>query len=100
MTATATKKPYKITFIFDTRGREETIEQLIEEIGKELASLDIEVKSNENLGRKDFARTPDVNITAGNYVQFAVDGPADTSARMQEHFRLNKLIHRIFVQNV
>ncbi|MGH8017663.1 MAG: 30S ribosomal protein S6 [Opitutaceae bacterium] len=96
---TATKKTYKTTFILDTRGREEPIEQLIEDLKKEIASLDIEVSSMENLGRRDFARQPDVNVTAGNYVQFMLEGTPEAPARLREHFRLNKLIYRILLQN-
>jgi small subunit ribosomal protein S6 len=96
---TATKKTYKITFILDTRGREEPIEELIENLKKEIATLDVDVTSLENLGRRDFARQPDVNVTAGNYVQFMIEGGPEAPSRIREHFRLNKLVYRILLQN-
>ena len=99
MTATATRK-YKATIILDTRGREETAEQLIEEVKKEISSQGVEVVGEENLGRKDFARQPDPKIGAGNYVQLILAGPPDTPANLQEHFRLNKLVYRLLIQSV
>jgi small subunit ribosomal protein S6 len=98
MTVAATRK-YKATIILDTRGREETAEQLIEEVKNEISAQGIEVVGEENLGRKDFARQPDPKIGAGNYVQLILSGPPETAAKLQEHFRLNKLVFRLLIQS-
>lgn len=99
MTA-ATLKKYKATIILDTRGREESAEQLMDDVKKEIASLGIEVLEEENLGRRDFARQPDPRIGTGNYVQYFLSGPPETGAQLQEHFRLNSAVFRVFVQSV
>lgn len=96
----ATKRNYKITIILDTRGREESIDELIELVKNEIASLGVDINGVEDLGRRDFARQPDIRITAGNFVQYLVDGPPETHARVNEHFHLNPLIHRILIQSV
>ena len=96
----ATTTKYKATVILDTRGREESLEQLIEEVKKEIASAGVEVLGELNIGRREFARQPDPAITAGNYVQFDLAGPPDTAARLQEHFRLNSVVYRIVVQRL
>lgn len=98
MTAATTNRQYRITIILDTRGREESAEQLVEEVSKEIATLGIEIKASENIGRKEFSRTPDPKLTAGNYIQYQAEGPAETSTLLQNHFRLNKLVNRIFVE--
>jgi small subunit ribosomal protein S6 len=84
--------------ILDTRGREEDIEKLLEELKKEISGLGIEVQSAEHLGRRDFARQPDVKVPAGNYVQLQLAGPPETGQRLREHFRLNPLVYRILLQ--
>ncbi len=86
--------------ILDTRGREESIEQLIEELQTAIAGLGAEVGGSENLGRRDFARQADVNLPAGNYVQFHVAAAPDFGARLRDHFRLNKLVNRTLFQAV
>lgn len=100
MTAVATKKNYKATFILDTRGREESVEQLIEDLKKEMAAQEVETHKAEHLGRRDFARKPDVNVPAGNYVQFELSGPIGAATRLQEHFRLNPVVYRILIEVV
>lgn len=96
----ATMKNYKVTIILDTRGREESVEQLTEDVKKEITSLGIEVTGEENLGRRDFARQPDPRVGAGNYIQFHIAAPPDAATRLQEHFRLNTVVFRILVQAV
>lgn len=98
MTA-ATKRNYKLTFILDTRGREESVDQLVEELKTEITAAEIEVLEAENLGRREFARRPDADVPAGNYVQFEVAGPADTAERLREHFHLNPAVYRLLVQS-
>ena len=56
---TQTKRNYRATFILDNRGREETIDQIIEGVKKEIAAVQGEISAVENLGRKDFARITD-----------------------------------------
>jgi small subunit ribosomal protein S6 len=86
--------------ILDTRGREESIEQLIEDVKKEIASVEVEVVGVENLGRRDFARVTDAKLTAANYVEFTLAGPAGVATRVQEHFRLNPAVYRVLVQSI
>lgn len=98
MTVATKKQKYKATMVLDTRGREESVEQLIEEIKKSIAAVEVDVLGAENLGRRDFARRPDPEIPAGNYVQFDLEGPLDTVVRLREHFRLNPVVYRLLVQ--
>ena len=101
MTATAAqKRNYKATLILDTRGREETADQLVADLQKEIASLGLEVSKVESLGRRDFARKTDPALPAGNYAQYELTGGPDTAAQLQEHFRLNPLVYRVLVQSV
>lgn len=98
--ATTTQRQYKVMMILDTRGREESIEQLIEQIKQEITGTGAEVSAAENLGPRDFARVTDDKFPSGNYVELDVKAPAGLAARLQEHFRLNKAVYRLLVQSV
>ena len=50
---------YKATFILDTRGCEESIEDLVDGLKSELVEAGAEVSDTENLGKQDFARSAD-----------------------------------------
>ena len=87
-------------FILDTRGREESVEQLIEDIKKQMAATGAEVQGVESLGRRDFARVTDAQMVSANYVEFAISGSAGVATRVQEQFRLNPIIYRVLIQSV
>lgn len=95
---TATAFSYKATFILDTRGREESVDDLIEGLKSELVSTGAEVSRVENLGRRDFATAPDKRYDAGVYVQFDVSGSSGTPSAIREKLRLNKLVSHKMIQ--
>ena len=96
---TATKRNYRATFILDNRGKEDSVDALIEGVKKEIAAVQGEVTAVENLGRKDFARKTDVKFPSGVYVHIAFAAPAGAPAQLHERLRLNDSVHRALVQN-
>lgn len=85
--------------ILDTRGREESVEQLIAEIKQEMITLGADVTAADNLGLRDFARITDPKFTAGVYVEFDVAAAGGFATQVQEHFRLNKAVYRLFAES-
>jgi len=100
MTATATKRNYRASFILDNRGKEDSIEQIIDGVKAEIVAVQGEVGPVENLGKRDFIRVTDKKLTAGTYVQIAFSGPATAPAALRERLRLNGSVYRTFVQSV
>jgi len=98
--STTTKRNYRATFILDNRGKEDSAEQIIEGVKKEIAKLDGDVGLVENLGRKDFIRVIDKKFPAGTYVQVAFAAPPAAPAALREQLRLNPSVYRTFVQSV
>ena len=102
MTATATtaKRTYRASFILDNRGKEDSIEQIIDGVKSEIAAVHGEVSAVENLGKRDFIRVTDKKMTSGIYVQIAFSGPASVPAALRERLRLNGSVYRTLVQSV
>ena len=99
MNAIATKRNYRASFILDNRGKEDTIDQIIEGVKKEIAAVQGEVTAVENIGKKDFVRVTDRKFTSGAYVQVAFSAPAGAPAQLKERLRLNSSVYRTFVQS-
>jgi small subunit ribosomal protein S6 len=97
---TQTKRNYRATFILDNRGREETIDQIIEGVKKEIAAVQGEISAVENLGRKDFARITDSKFPDAVYVQINFAAPADGPRHIHERLRLNTSVYRVLIQSV
>lgn len=100
MNATATQRNYRASFILDNRGKEDSIEQIIDGVKQEIAAVHGQVTAVENLGKKDFVRVTDRKLTSGAYVQIAFSGPASAPAGLKERLRLNNSVYRTFVQTV
>jgi small subunit ribosomal protein S6 len=96
----ATKRNYRASFILDNRGKEDSIDQILEGVKSEITALQGEVTAVENLGKKDFVRVTDRKFTSGAYVQVAFSAPAEAPAQLRERLRLNNSVYRTFVQSV
>ena len=97
---TPIKRNYRATFILDNRGKEETIDQIIEGVKKEIAAVQGDVTAVENLGKRDFSRVTDSKFPDAVYVQVSFAAPADGPRHLHERLRLNSSIYRAIVQSV
>ncbi len=95
-----TKRNYKATIILDNRGKEDSVEQIIESVKKEIVAVQGEVTAVENLGRREFVRKTDAKFPGGVYVQVNFAAPAAAPAQLHERLRLNSTVYRALVQNV
>ncbi len=93
------KRNYRATFIMDNRGREETIEQLVDGVKKVIAEVQGEVSAVENIGKKDFIRVTDKKLTGATYVHVSFSAPAAAPAQLIERLRLNGSVYRTFIQS-
>ena len=94
-----TKRNYRATFILDNRGREESIDQLIDGVKKEIVAVQGDVSAVDNIGKKDFVRVTDKRLTGATYVHISFSAPAEAPAQLVERLRLNNSVYRTFVQS-
>ncbi|HRI83356.1 MAG: hypothetical protein RLZZ129_61 [Verrucomicrobiota bacterium] len=94
------KRNYRATFILDNRGKEESVEQIIEGVKQEIAALQGEVSAVENLGKRDFVRVTDVKFPGASYVQISFSAPGEGPGQLKERLRLNNSVYRTFIQTV
>ena len=95
----ATKRNYRASFILDNRGKEESVDQIIEGVKKEIAAVHGDVSAVENIGKKDFVRVTDKKLTGATYVHVSFSAPAEAPAQLIERLRLNNSVYRTFVQS-
>jgi small subunit ribosomal protein S6 len=94
-----TKRNYKATFILDNRGKEDSVETLIEGVKKEISAVQGDVTAVESFGRRDFARKTDDQFPGGVYIQVNFAAPAGAPAQLHERLRLNDSVYRALVEN-
>jgi len=94
-----TKRNYKATLILDNRGKEDSVEQIIEGVKKEITAVQGDVTTVESLGRREFSRKTDDKFPGGVYVQVNFAAPAGAPAQLHERLRLNDSVYRALVEN-
>ena len=95
----ATKRNYRATFILDNRGKEETVDQIIDGVKKVITDVQGDVTAVENIGKKDFVRVTDKRLTGATYVHVNFAAPAAAPAQRVERRRLNSSVYRTFIQS-
>jgi small subunit ribosomal protein S6 len=95
----STNRNYRATFILDNRGKEESIDQIVDGVKKVITEVKGEVTGVESVGKKDFARVTDKKLTGATYVHIAFTAPADAPAHLRERLRLNSSVYRTFIQS-
>ena len=95
-----TKRNYRATFILDNRGKQETIDQIVDGVKKEIAAIHGDVTGVENIGKRDFARVTDRKSTGAAFVHVNFSAPPEGPAQLRERLRLNGSVYRTFVQEV
>ncbi len=95
--STATKRNYRATFILDNRGKEDSVEQIIDGVKSGIVATQGEISAVENLGRRDFSRVIDAKLTSGIYVQVDFAAPAASPALLKERLRLNQTVYRTHI---
>lgn len=95
----ATLKPYKATFVLDTRGYDQPVDVLIDSLKEVISGAGAQVDSAINLGRRDFARVTDRRHTGDYYAEISLRGNPGIAKTIQEAFRLEKKVKRIVIEN-
>ena len=95
-----TKRNYRATFVLDNRGKEDSVDQIIDEVKGEIASLQGEISAVDNLGKRDFVRVTDRKFPGAIYVQITYSAPKEAPAQLTERLRLNHNVYRTFIQSV
>src|SRR3954469_401381 len=93
------KRNYKASFILDNRGKEDSVDQLIDGVKKEIAAVQGAVTAVENIGRREFARDTDDPFPGGLYINITCTAPAAAPAQLHERLRLNDSVYRALVRN-
>jgi ribosomal protein S6 len=91
---------YRATFVLDMRERKESVEEVVEQLKREVEAENAEIVDVDNMGTKDFARTPDRNFKGGIFVEIDFRSPSYRPNALQERLRLNKAIDRVMVRKL
>ena len=86
-----TNRNYRATFIVDNRGKEDSVDQIIDGVKKEIVALGGTVSATENLGKKDFIRVTDRKLTGAPYVHVDFSGDRKSTRLNSSHSQQSRM---------
>ncbi len=86
------KKNYEGVIVLNTTGRESDIDQLVQEVGREIEDEGASLEQIEQIGRKEFAYNAR-KLASGHYVNYHFQAEPTVIAKLQERLKLNSAVH-------
>ena len=87
-----TKRRYEILLVLNTKGKEESANDLIDSIEKQIKTAKVEVEQIQRLEKRTFAY-PSKKRTSGFYVNYIVDATPGQIDELQSKWKLDPVIH-------
>lgn len=90
-------KRYEGLFILNTAGREDSIQELVDGLGKDIAELGGKVETIQKMDKRPFARVASKKHQDGFYVNVIFEGPSEINERLQERYHHEDHVFRVLV---
>lgn len=85
-------RKYEGMIILDTRGNEGAVQELVQNVSKEIESEGAKLESLEDLGRKQFAYNAR-KLSAGQYLNVVFEATPQSLEKIQDKLTLNSSIY-------
>jgi small subunit ribosomal protein S6 len=88
---------YEATIVLDTKGKEETLEELVSQIGKELEAAGAKLKQIDQMGKREFPTSPR-HVTHGYFVNVQFEGEPSIVDAATARLKLNDHVYQQYYQ--
>lgn len=93
------KRDYRATMILDTRGYQESVETLTENIKNKFTEAGADISDVKNLGQFRFERAVDRKFPEGLYLQIAFTAMTNVPEILKSKFQLDHTVNRLLIES-
>ncbi len=86
------KRNYEGVIVLNTTGRESDVDQLVQEIGREIEGEGASLEQIDQIGHKEFAYNAR-KLAAGHYVNYHFQAEPSVIEKVQARLKLNGAVH-------
>ncbi|HSI62465.1 MAG TPA: 30S ribosomal protein S6 [Candidatus Saccharimonadia bacterium] len=90
-------RKYEAMIVLDMKGREENVETLVSQLGKEFESNGVKLQQVDNLGKKKFPYAPR-HVDSGFYINFLFEAEPAAVDKVQARLKLNENVYMQYFQ--
>ena len=87
------KRKYDAMIVLDMKGKEESVEQLVSGLGREMELSGAKLEEIDHLGKRKFPYSPR-HVESGYFVNFKIEADNAALDSMRAKFRLNEHIYQ------
>jgi small subunit ribosomal protein S6 len=88
---------YEAMIVLDTKGKEESVDQIISGINKEFESAGAKLGQVDNLGRKQFPYSPK-HVEYGYYINYKFQAEPAAVKKVTDRLTLNSSVYQQYYQ--
>ncbi len=90
-------RKYEAMIVLDMKGKEDTVETLVSQIGREFEQSGAKLEQVDNLGKKKFPSAPN-HVDSGYFVNYLFEAEPATIEKLQAKFKLKENIYQHYFQ--
>ncbi len=91
------KRKYEAMIVLDMKGKEETVEQLVSGIGREMEKSGAKLEQIDHLGKRKFPYNPR-HVESGYFVNFQIEADNASLDAVRAKLKLNDNVYQQYYQ--
>lgn len=91
---------YECLFILNTAGHEDSIQEIVDKLGKDISEFGGKVESVQKMDKRGFARIASKKHQDGFYVNVIYEAPTGLNEELQTKYRLDDTVFRMLVTEI
>ncbi len=91
------KRNYEALIVLDLKGKEETVETLVNNIGNEFEKAGVKLDQIDQLGKRDFPYSPR-HVTSGYFVKYHLNAESGALDAARAKLKLNDSVYQQYYQ--
>lgn len=91
------KRNYEALIVLDLKGKEDNVDTLVNNIGKDFEKAGVKLEQIDQLGKRDFPYSPR-HVTAGYFVKYQLNSDAASLDSARAKLKLNDSVYQQYYQ--
>ncbi len=91
------KRNYEALIVLDLKGKEENVETLVSNIGKDFEKAGAKLEQIDQLGKRDFPYSPR-HVTSGYFVKYHLNADQVALESARTKLKLNESVYQQYYQ--
>jgi small subunit ribosomal protein S6 len=87
------KRKYEALIVLDTKGKEETVDQLVKVVSKDMETAGLKLQQIDNMGKRKFPFNPR-HVEGGHFINFQIEGEATALDALRAKLKLNENVYQ------